>query len=354
MYGNSKSAEIELNFCRILNHIREAVMIIQSEKIIYANRAAIQLVTGCESSPVEGMLLSQFLNPKDLSLLQRQIDSFDGSDTDKQPIRLSIHATDGIVRPAEACIHPSPDCSNADLFQLTLQDISDRKAIELNLMQSEKLAVLGKLSAGILHEIRNPLTSIKGFLQLIQQEPVVNKTYLDVILNEINQMEKIANGLLYLTKPQTELCTKIDLVAAIQEVLFLFEASTTKNHITIDICSDGADHLISGDMTQMKQLFINLIKNACEAINHEGHISVIFSSEGPYEKVEIRDTGKGMPEAVINRLGKSFFTTKQSGTGLGLMVSYNIIKNHKGRISVNSKENKGTTFTLIFPAYVED
>lgn len=348
MDSNHKSVVALLDYEQILENVRDAVIIIQEDNIIFANHASNELFSNDVQASINGLSIDLFIRPEDLLLLHERIHKDIFADSDHSVINLSILTDAGNQKPVEIAVDPLFG-REKDLVQLTLRDISDRKAAEKSMMQSEKLSVIGELSAGILHEVRNPLTSIKGFLQLLQNEPVVNKDYVTIIMNEVEQIERIASELLYFTKPNAERFVSQDLKIIAEETLFLFEPQATKKNVKMDLIADSEFHRINGDKTQLKQVFVNLVKNAIEATPEHRKIKIVLSRTGQLEHVQISDEGHGVPEDVLGKLGKSFFTTKESGTGLGLMVTYNIIRNHNGIIKVDSKEKEGTTFTLTFP-----
>lgn len=348
MNSNGKSVVSQLDFEQILENILDAVIIIQKDKIIFANRAANKLLSNDVQASLDGLSIALFMRPEDLTLLHKTISQNIFKDSDHSIVSVSIISETGNPKPVEIAINPLYDQETA-LIQLTLRDVSNRKAAERSMMQSEKLSVIGELSAGILHEVRNPLTSIKGFLQLLQNEPVINKEYINIIMGEVEQIERIANELLYFTKPNAERFITQDLLTIAKETLFLFETQAAKKNLKLEIQADGCPHRINGDKTQLKQVFVNLVKNAIEATPENRIVTVVLSTTGQQEQVLIKDTGHGIPKNILGKLGKSFFTTKESGTGLGLMITYTIIRNHNGKIKVDSMENEGTTFTLTFP-----
>ncbi|RKL65591.1 hypothetical protein CR203_19920 [Salipaludibacillus neizhouensis] len=232
----------------------------------------------------------------------------------------------------------------------TFRDITEKKKSEEILYQSEKLSAVGQLAAGIAHEIRNPLTSLKGFLQLIEKTGEGKKEYFDIMKSEFGRIEQILNELLILSKPQTtknEICDLDGLLGHI--VTLLNTQAIIKNiYITKDIMNTPLE--IEGVSNQIKQVFINFIKNAIEAMD-QGEITVKARKEDNFVVIEVIDEGCGIPKSLLSKVGEPFFTTKEKGTGLGLMVSYQIIEDHGGDINVKSEEGEGTTFTIRLPAY---
>ena len=236
-------------------------------------------------------------------------------------------------------------------LQVIIRDISERKKAEELVLQSEKLTVAGQLAAGIAHEIRNPLTAIKGFFKLLEREAKTQKDYYPIIESELDRIELILSELLLLAKPNAVKFEEISLATVLKEVTTLLETQSILSNIWFELKVDVAseDAKIKGDPNQLKQVFINLLKNGIEAMDNGGviKISTEFQSKGIL--VTVLDQGVGIPEELINRLGEPFFTTKNTGTGLGLMITYNIIKNHGGTVSVSSKKGIGTKFDIFLP-----
>ncbi|RYL94794.1 PAS domain S-box protein [Sporolactobacillus sp. THM7-4] len=345
---NSQEKVSHLDFEQIVEHSLDAVIIIRAEQVVYANHAAKQLFPIEDGIPGGQISLSSCIRSKDMAILHGKIHRVLFQESDHEIVNLSILSKGEITKPVEVTVNPLSN-AHETLILLTIRDISERKAAEEGMMQSEKLSVIGELSAGILHEVRNPLTSIKGFLQLLKNESTVNKEYINIITSEVEQIEHIANELLYFTKPKKEHFMAQDLLKIAKETLFLFETEAFKKKVKLSLQTDGHTHLVPGDKTQLKQAFVNLVKNALEATSSNGQVTLSLTSVGSLEQVKIEDTGKGIPKDLLSKLGKSFFTTKESGTGLGLMVTYNIVRNHNGKMTIDSKENIGTTFTITFP-----
>lgn len=337
-----------IDYEKVLNNVTEAVIILQEQMIIFANQPAEKLFLDSRQQSLCGTSFSQFLDADALSRLQVKIHRCFFNNLSDRLIDLSIRSADNKIKPVEMAIS-MVDASDRSLVQLTINDISSRIAIEESLRQSEKLSVIGELSAGILHEVKNPLTSIKGFLQLMQKDPVVNRSYIKIILNEVEQIEKIAGELLYFTKPKSQHFEVQDLSVLVNESMVLFETQALIKQVSLELRLGDSEHLVNGDGTQLKQVFINLIKNAIEASNDGAPVTITLSSDESSEYVKIRNIGKEIPESMIKKLGKSFFTTKGTGTGLGLMVTYTIVHNHQGEISVKSTKSEGTSFLLTFP-----
>ncbi|WP_408008170.1 PAS domain S-box protein [Pseudalkalibacillus sp. A8] len=231
------------------------------------------------------------------------------------------------------------------------RDITELKETEELLRKSEKLAVVGQLSAGIAHEIRNPLTSLKGFLSLLQSSiDSSNEWYLDVMVSEINRIESITNQFMTVAKPEANTIQLQDLQLLIEQVLVVVYPEATMNNIQIIIEAEEDIPLIRCEVNQLKQVFINILKNAIEAMQNGGKIVVqVMKSEPNLVLIRCIDQGCGIPEERIPYLGEPFYSLKEKGTGLGLMICYKIIKEHQGRILIESEIDKGTTVDIILP-----
>ncbi|KGX91246.1 ATP-binding protein [Pontibacillus marinus] len=216
--------------------------------------------------------------------------------------------------------------------------------------ESDKIPFIGELSTSVIHEIRNPLTTLKGFMSLLETETTnKGKEYVGIMRSEIERIEKMANDYLHCSKPQTHQVQQQNIVALIQSVVFLLEPSAQNKQISIHSNFNDQPIHIKCDEVQIKQAIINIIKNAIEATPNHGEIIVDIKQKDHTVLILINDNGSGMSQEHLNQLGISFFTTKETGTGLGLMVTYNLIKNHGGQIDVSSKKGEGPSFLIQLP-----
>ncbi|WP_043931267.1 ATP-binding protein [Bacillus sp. EB01] len=215
----------------------------------------------------------------------------------------------------------------------------------------EKLASIGQIATGIVHEIRNPLTSLKGFIQLQQEMPEQVQKYSHIMKSEIERISSIVDDLMIIGKPKPYLLEKVDLKEIVDYGLFISEQLVGEKTIVFHKEYSVGPTVIFGDEKQLKQLVINLIKNSIESMGNEGAITVCVDSLNDKSVMfSITDEGCGIPEENIGKLFEPFFTTKKGGTGIGLMVTNQIVKDHNGRINIESRINKGTKITIKFPA----
>ncbi|TBL70557.1 ATP-binding protein [Paenibacillus thalictri] len=239
---------------------------------------------------------------------------------------------------------------------ISVKDVTEFRRIEQSAYYNDKLAMLGKIAAAIAHEIRNPLTSIRGFIQLLRPDlaQLGKEEYAKIILQEINRANEIINEFLNSSKPTAPVKENIQVAALVKEVSLLYESEALLNGCMIESGGINPDIFISIDVKQIKQVLLNIVKNAMEALktrsrDQQGFIRITAYLNDGKVSIMISDNGEGVEPGVLSRLFDPFFSTKAEGTGLGLSVSYRIIKNHGGTIQVESKLHEGTTFIVHLP-----
>lgn len=231
--------------------------------------------------------------------------------------------------------------------------VLNESVIERNLMKdeirrSEKQHTLGELAASIAHEVRNPLTVVKGFLQLMEGEDERHKHYYPLILSELNRAENIISDYLNFAKPEFKKIETFPLPLLVMELSILLNPYALKEGISLTHTIES-DAVLTTDRNQLKQALINILKNAVEATPKEGRVTIKLMEEDDTVKIIVRDTGKGMTKEQLARVGSLFFSTKEQGTGLGTMVSTRIIESMGGRVDYTSKLGKGTKVSVTLP-----
>jgi hypothetical protein len=220
------------------------------------------------------------------------------------------------------------------------------------LIRYERLSAVGKVAAQITHEIKNPLVSIGGFARRIlkkDQDGGVNRNYAKIIVKEVDHLENILTEILYFAKPAVPKFDTIDLNSIIKSTLEVLHSEIEKNNISIEEHLDFNLPILWIDKNQIKRVLINLVKNAIQAMPDGGTITVSTINERQWVRVEIADTGVGIPEDDLDKLFDAFFTSKSTGSGLGLAISAQIVNNHGGTIEVHNRIPKGTIFTIKLP-----
>jgi two-component system sporulation sensor kinase A len=241
-------------------------------------------------------------------------------------------------------------CENKAAVQVIIRDITEKRRSEELLLQSEKLSAVGQLAAGVAHEIRNPLTALKGFAQLLESSCMGPKRrYLDIMQNELDRIEVILNELLILAKPQAVKFSPQPIGALLQEVTTLLSTQAVLKNVVIESSVDPHGPMVNCEQNQLKQVFVNIIKNAIEAMPRGGRLSITARTDNEVVCIQFTDEGEGIPEDLVPKLGEPFFTTKEKGTGLGLLMSHKIILAHQGTIDISSVVGKGTTVSIVLP-----
>lgn len=232
-------------------------------------------------------------------------------------------------------------------------DVTQKKRDAEVILKSEKMSVVGELAASIAHEIRNPLTSIKGFVQILQEDEGnrSNREHLRVMSEEIDRINEVVGELLLIAKPQVENVVSVDLQSVLEDVMTLMKSSAVHHNAILKLEKTDGLFKVNGNKNHLKQVFINLIKNAIESMPDGGtvHTKIDRKADGSI-CVSIVDQGIGLRKERIEKLGEPFYTTKDKGTGLGLTVCYKIIREeHSGEIKFDSEEGRGTTVQVILP-----
>ncbi|KLV15818.1 CheR family methyltransferase [Bacillus altitudinis] len=252
--------------------------------------------------------------------------------------RVSLHRID------------DPDKMQSTVMRIS-EDITSQKQSEKMLMKSEMLSAVGQLAAGIAHEIRNPLTSLKGFLQLMIQSKKYQKDYADVMMSEFNRLESIINEFLVLSRSKSVKFEPVNVNLLLEEVIMVVESQAVLKGVSIQKNLAPSLPHIQGIPNELKQVFLNILKNGIEAMDGvTGVIQVTSLLKNDQMMLIFEDQGKGIPEEEIGKLGEPFYTTKEKGTGLGLMMTIKIIESHGGTIRFESKSFEGTRVIITFPS----
>ncbi len=241
------------------------------------------------------------------------------------------------------------------------KDLRERLRIERELremqqalLQSEKLAAMGKLTSQIAHELNNPIYGIMNTLELLRTEvPPESKRrrILELSLSETQRLAEMLRNMLSFSKPEEEKRRPVKINELVEGILLVMEKQMRESNIKVETYFDQTLPEVMASTNQMRQVMLNLLKNAKEAMPKGGILSVRTSQGDHKVIVAIQDTGVGVPEELRDKIFEAFFTTKQKvkGVGLGLSVCYGIIKDHGGEIRVESEVDKGTTFTILLP-----
>ncbi|MCF6179243.1 MAG: ATP-binding protein [Geopsychrobacter sp.] len=267
---------------------------------------------------------------------------------------------DVIATPIET---PSDDLNSGNRALVFIRDVTERRNRELQFLQAEKMSSIGVLAAGVAHEINNPMTSVAGYAEALQrrfqEDPSLAgdlrlldfPNYLDVIVREVYRCKGIIDSLLSFSRKSDGEFGKVDLNLIIGEVLELVRHKERDKKITLSDNLSTSLPFVVGDASALRQVFLNLILNAIQALNDEGSVRIETQAEGTQVVIRVIDDGAGIPAENMDQIWTPFFTTKAvgKGQGLGLAVTYDIIKRHEGEIEVQSVIGAGTEFTVRLP-----
>ncbi|MDR7238782.1 EAL domain-containing protein [Neobacillus drentensis] len=338
----------ESNYRHITDKIQDVVVKMDvNGTVLYASPSH-EKVFGIQPKEYEGYSAFELVHHEDIPSMQTQFTFMINTRTSCQVEFRHQHAQGGWV-PIEAKVTPVfGENDEFEYFIAVGRDVSERKKAEEFVRKSEKLSVVGQLASSIAHEIRNPLTTIKGFAQLLQKE-VDNPLYMDTMLSEIDRLEEIVRGFLSFAKPQTHQIKETNINRLFQQVLLIFKSQTINN---IEILQEyNPDFpVVQCDGNQIKQVFVQILQNAVEAMPNGGTIKVQMLYKGTdYVKIRFIDQGYGISKERMSKMGEPFYSTIEKGTGLGIMISQKIVKEHGGTIAINSFINQGTTVDVILP-----
>lgn len=319
----------------------------ENERICFVSESVRQLL-GFETEDMLGKYWYDFFNEEIVENMSKYIN------TDKQPFifRSSIENKNEKQLPVEISIDRIKD-NDMSYTISSLRDLTEYAEAQAMMIQTEKMSITGQLAAGIAHEIRNPLTSLKGFLQLLQAGVNHKEEYYMIMKDEIEKLEAITSELLFMSKPLTNIKKVESVNKMIRDVVVLLQSQAKLKNITINVEEPITDTIYC-DSSQIKQVLINLVKNGIEAMDEPGQITVYVSSDESRVMIHVKDEGIGIPEDIIEQLGVPFFTTKKNGTGLGLNITKEILQQHEGYLNFSKNIKKGSTFQLVLPKILNE
>lgn len=238
-------------------------------------------------------------------------------------------------------------------IQCVIRDTTERqtlKYIQSELNRLDRFNLIGEMAAGVAHEIRNPITVIRGYLQGFHRNPTrCTQERVQLLLNELDRINNIVSEFLTLASNKVSAKARWDLNALLDEIHPLIYEDAAERGIEVDLYFESNLPALDLDNKEIKQLILNLSRNALDVMSTRGKLTIQTKKNSESVELCIADTGNGIPEDVLLKMFDPFFTTKASGTGLGLSVCISIVARHKGTIEVRSEEGKGTEFIISFP-----
>ena len=339
--------ESESKYRLIAENTSDLIIVMNKDHSISYFSPSHEVVLGFQCCELEKFELCKFIHVEDVVDFKQTIKTIiEQKESQALEFRLK-HKEGHYIEFESRCMPVKGEGQSVEHIVIISRDVSERKKAEEFLLQSEKLSIVGELAAGVAHEIRNPLTTIKGFLQLYRGE----NTAIDrLLLTELERIEGITSELLSLGKPQAVQLNRTDLRDLLKDTLELLSPEALMNGIQINLKVEDTALFITCERNQLKQVFLNILKNAMEAMKDGGEISIDLrkSAEGEC-LISVQDQGCGIPEELLPRLGEPFYSLKEKGTGLGIMICHKILKQHHGSISYKSKMNEGTLVEITLP-----
>ena len=272
-------------------------------------------------------------------------------------IRLSVGG-----RRCNLMCHPLRITDSTGLYRgqvLLISDVTALKSMEQRMRESERLAAIGRMAGGVAHEVRNPLSSIKGLALLLKnkfpQESQEQATA-DLLIQETERMNRTITEMLSMTRPAPLRLARVDLAALLHRSLDLMRAEAQDSGISLHLEIGDGIRPVSGDTDRLQQVFMNVVLNAMQAMERGGRLTISVNNGEDQAEVEVRiaDTGKGIPPELLSQVFYPYFTTKAGGSGIGLAISQKIVADHQGTMEIESELNQGTTVIIRLPVWGEE
>ncbi len=346
-------ADLRLLHERIIESVRSGLVTTDLDGKIYIFNAAAEEITGYRSAEMRGnsifTLLGKIEQPIKVSL--------EAAERGEQPPRFEIDFTTPENLGVRLGYGISPLFDEQGEIKgliITFQDLTEMRSMEESARRKDRLAAVGRVAAGLAHEIRNPLGAMRGALQVLQTQipdDLTNNGLIEIIKTESDRLNKIISNFLTYARPHASSFTEVDVGEAISDSFTLLRHSPEIGEAH-SLVTDLPDEKIAlmADSTQLKQVFWNLARNAIQAMPDGGELKVLLHRrDNGRVQIIFSDTGRGMTPDQVNRLFEPFSESSTGGTGLGLSIVYQIVRDHGGTINVRSLENKGTTITIELP-----
>lgn len=351
----SQSRELEM-LENVLDSIEDGVILTDVNLTInYANSHCPNLVPMIRRRSYEGFPLSKVIEDKHvlryivLSVYNRAED-LDNEFTFQRGDKVQTIAV-------HVFTYKMPDEKDLSSYVLMFSDVTEHNANEARMRRSENLASMTTMAAGVAHEIKNPLAAMGIHLQLLKKafnrKALLSiddaQRYLDVLEEEINRLNSIVVDFLFAVRPLDTRLRLGSIMKTLNEIAAFVEPELAEHRVSLACEFSSSLPRLEFDENLLKQVLLNLIKNAMNAMEQGGRLILQARPDGNHVLISVQDTGTGMDEETLQKIFEPYYTKKATGTGLGLTVVYKIMKEHRGDIAVTSKPGEGTTFTLSFP-----
>jgi two-component system, sporulation sensor kinase E len=346
---------LQKQFSFVLNSMSSGLLILNRELVVTGFNKKAESIFDMEADCVLGKCLAE-LYQKHVGENQTAFETLLTVVEDGTPIREWEHQLTVDERSLTLRLDGNPikNAHGAVVgYILIIDDLTELQAMREAMMRNEKFALIGQFAAGIAHEIRNPLTTVYGFLQLFSKRSVQPENFLDLteklLLPEIDRANTILSDFLMVSKPQAPTRALVDTGTFFADVVRLVESEAHLRGVLLKVEIPEELPRLQLDVQQMKQVFLNLCKNGFDVTPPSGTMTLRVEVEQQAVRFDVIDEGPGIQVHDISRIFEPFFTTKAHGTGLGLPISHRIIEGHGGDLQVRSHEGVGTKFTITIP-----
>jgi two-component system, NtrC family, nitrogen regulation sensor histidine kinase GlnL len=351
----------------VLENLTDAVLLLSPEGRVVSCNPAGELLLGRPESQMRGQDMETLFrrNPAVQDLVQRTLDSGQTQALNDESLLLN-------ERRLTVRMVTSPLLDQGALLRgaaVVIHDLSHQRALREDAERAERLAELGMVAAGLAHEIKNPLAGIKGAAQLLQRDFGDNaavREYAEVMVRETDRLTLLLEQLLHLGSPARAELSPLNIHRLIQDVLLLVREAPSARGIRIEIDFDPTLPPVRGDERQLKQVLLNLVANSLDAMQGNGTLSITTRMETDFHivrgpkgharliRIEVADSGPGIPAEDLPHIFNPFFSTKTRGTGLGLAISHRIASEHGGTLRASVRPRQGTVMTLNLPVDMEN
>jgi len=349
-------------YATVIDSVGDGVIVVNSDGIITLYNPAAEEITGFSRKQALGASFNKLLS-QEIFIVEMVAKTIHTGITISDHENAVLRST-GKIKPVAVACYPLMLASGENIGAiLTLKDITYIRELEAAVRQADRLSTLGTLAAGLAHEVKNPLGGIKGAAQLLERELSSGsdlREYTRVMIRETERIDHIMRELLELASPRGLKLSPVNLHKVLGDILLLQKQAVAGRDITFTQQFDPSIPAIMADEEMLTRLFLNLIRNAIDAMGETGRLIVVTRVLSDYRMtqnernsrmvaVEIADDGPGIPRENLENIWTPFFSTKSSGTGLGLTICHKIVAEHRGMIKVDSDQSHGTKFTILLP-----
>lgn len=351
-YENMKLSHDELKtWVQVIQYAPFAVLNVnRHEQITYANQQALQNYSklnqvgiGAANHQVLSELLSEGSYPIVSNLIQRVFES-------NRPLHTSVQSEEQDLMYSAIPIFSTTEPDELYAVALFVQDVTELQALRRELDRMDRLSLVGEMAASITHEIRNPMSVVRGYIQLLQERSEhANREYFNIIIAELDRTNKIISDFLTLAQNKREQKLSFSLNEVVRELVPLLQADANLRGQSLVVeLNDDLPHFQINE-AEIKQLLLNISRNGMEAMKQGGELCIRTSIVHQHIVLSITDTGSGIPDELKQKIFEPFYSSKSTGTGLGLPLCANIVQRHHGKIHVLNNDNRGTIFEIVFP-----